>query len=182
LSYTHTYDTYHLLGKVSPTIMAHCVHLTDEEIELLRTNEVYVAHCPQSNTNLSSGIAPIRHLLQRGVRVGLGSDIAGGCSLSLFRAMCEAIQVSKLYQVLIDSQMAPLTLNEVFYMGTKGGGSFFGKVGSFETGYALDAIILDDSYLRHEEKLTLSQRLERILYLSDDHTLVGKYVDGYPII
>lgn len=181
-SYTHTYHAYQLLGNPTPTIMAHCVHLTEEEILLLKNNGVYVAHCPQSNTNLSSGIAPIRHLLQQGIRIGLGSDIAGGSSLSLFRAMCEAIQVSKLYQVLIDQQMPPLTISEVFYMATKGGGSFFGKVGSFEAGYALDAIILDDAHLRHQEKLTLNQRLERLIYLADDRSLVGKYVDGYPIL
>lgn len=57
--------------------MAHCVHLTNEEIKLLVNNNVYVAHCPTSNVNLSSGIAPIRKLLVNGFKVGLATDISG---------------------------------------------------------------------------------------------------------
>lgn len=180
--YGHAYEQYGLFGNHSPTIMAHCVHPIDTEMDLMEASGIYVAHCPQSNINLSSGIAPIRKMLDRHFRVGLGTDIAGGASLSLFRAMCDAIQVSKLYHVLVDSSASPLTVPEVFYMATKGGGDFFGNVGHFEAGACFDAIILDDSSLKSSRHFTLSERLERLIYLSTPEHIIGKYVNGISIL
>ena len=54
---------------------------------------------------------------------------------------------------LADDRLKPLTAQEAFYLGTKGGGAFFGKVGSFETGYELDAVVLNDESLRHPQPL-----------------------------
>ncbi len=62
---------------------AHCVHSSDEEIALMKKQGVYIAHCPQSNTNLASGISPVRRYLDEGLHIGLGSDIAGGTSVSI---------------------------------------------------------------------------------------------------
>ena len=87
-------------------------------------------HCPQSNTNLSSGIAPTRRYIEEGLHIGLGTDIAGGHSLSMLRAIADAIQVSKLRWRLVDDSLKPLSLEEAFYMATMGGGAFFGKVGT----------------------------------------------------
>lgn len=180
--YGEAYDQFGLFGGADcPTIMAHCVHCPDEEIALIKERGVYIAHCPQSNSNLASGIAPVRRYLDEGLHVGLGSDVAGGTVLSIFRAMAEAIQVSKLRWRLVDDTQKPLTVEEVFYMGTMGGGSFFGKVGSFLPGYAFDAVILDDSSLPHPQPLNPKQRLERFIYLSDDRNIIGKYVDGNKI-
>ena len=176
--YGDAYDQFGLFGGSCPTIMAHCVHSSDEELHLIKDQGVYIAHCPQSNTDLSSGIAPIRKYLDMDLHVGLGTDIAAGFSLSMFRAMADAIQVSKLRWRLADQTLAPLTLNEAFYMATIGGGSFFGKVGSFEKGYEFDALILDDSRIRHPQEITARDRLERLVYLADDRNLTGKYVQG----
>lgn len=60
--------------------------------------------------------------------------------------------------------MSFLTLPEVFYIATKSGGSFFGKVGSFEPGYEFDALVIDDTELNHDN-YTLLERLERAFYL-----------------
>ena len=49
-------------ASVCPTIMAHCVHSTDEEIQMIKDQGVYIAHCPESNTDIASGIAPVRRL------------------------------------------------------------------------------------------------------------------------
>ena len=57
--------------------MAHCVYLTDREMEMIRGNGVYIAHCPQSNINISSGIAPVRRMLDRGLCVGSGHGYRG---------------------------------------------------------------------------------------------------------
>lgn len=144
----------------------------------MKNNQVYVAHCPQSNMNLSSGIAPVRRFLSEGIPTGLGSDMAAGYSTSIFRAMADAIQCSKMRWRLVDDTQKPLTVEEAFYLGTKGGGAFFGKVGSFEEGYEFDALILDDSNIAHPQELTVRDRLERMIYLSDDRHITEKYVSG----
>lgn len=179
VSYGAAYDRFGLFGKLSPTVMAHCVWSSEEEIALMKQNGVFIAHCPASNMNVASGIAPIRRYLDSGMNVGLGSDVAGGQSESIFTAMVEALQVSRLYWRHVDSGKQPLNVAEVFYMATKGGGEFFGKVGSFETGYECDAIVIDDSLLPHPQELTLTERLERAIYLSGDiKALKAKYCRG----
>lgn len=177
--YGESYDRYGLFGgEGCPTVMAHCVYSGKGELDLIKKRGVFIAHCPQSNTNLSSGVAPVRTFLEMGLRVGLGSDIAGGFSPSIFRAMSDAVQVSKLRWRLLDDSLKPLTMPEAFYLGTKGGGAFFGKVGSFEKDYEFDAVVLNDSSLRTPMELTAQQRLERVIYLSDDRIVAAKYVAG----
>lgn len=180
--YGDAYDRFGLFGGDGcPTVMAHCVYSDEREQERMKERGVWVAHCPESNINLSSGVAPVREFLEKGIRVGLGSDLAGGSSDSIFRAMAHAIQASKMRWRMKDEKLAPLTVEEVFYMATKGGGSFFGNVGSFEPGYELDAVVLDDSGLKHPQPLTVRERLERICYLSDERQVAAKYVAGEQI-
>ncbi len=176
--YGDAYHSFGLFGGDAPTIMAHCVLSTEEEQALMKAQGVYIAHCPASNTNLASGIAPAGKYLREGQRIGLGSDVAGGTHLSIFRAMADAIQVSKLRWRLQDQSIAPLTAAEAFYMGTVGGGSFFGKVGSFEPGYEVDAVALDDSRLQIPRPLTPTQRLEKVIYLSQPEDVAHKLVRG----
>lgn len=176
--YADAYDSFGLFGGDTKTIMAHCVLSGEEETALMKERGVWVAHCPQSNTNLSSGVAPVRRYLDRGLNVGLGSDVAGGSQLSILRAMADAVQVSKLRWRLQDEGLKPLTVPEAFWLGTVGGGSFFGKVGSFAPGYALDAVVLDDARLAGPRPLTAAQRLERAVYLAEDRDVVKKFVDG----
>ena len=204
--YTGAYADFGLLE--GPAVMAHCVWCDEKEMDLLSEKGVYIAHCPQSNTNLSSGIAPVRRFLEKGIPLGLGSDVAGGVHTSIFRAMTDAIQVSKLrHQGLMQKGTsilridgAPsrtsgsqfekaLTLEEAFYLGTAGGGSFFGKLrngdggsaGSFEPGWDFDALIMDDSSLGGPVRAKLRERLEKVIYLSDDRQIIGKYVRGVSV-
>ena len=180
--YGEAYDQFGLFGgEQCPTVMAHCVYSSDAELSLMKERGVFIAHCPQSNTNLSSGIAPTRRYLEKGLHIGLGTDIAGGHSLSMLRAIADTIQVSKLRWRLVDNSLQPLSLEEAFYMATMGGGAFFGKVGTFAEDYEFDALILDDSRLRHPQPLTARERLERLIYLSDDNCITGKYVSGNKI-
>lgn len=176
--YSSVYDHYGLFGQ-QPTIMAHCIHNTEHEIELMQKNRVFVAHCPSSNNNLASGIAPIRTFLDKGIPVGLATDVSGGHLTSIVKVMALAIQVSKLkWQTSGRDDLAPLQLSEAFYMGTKGSGSFFGKVGSFEQGYEFDALIIDDSNLTDSNPRTLVERLERFIYKSTESNIVDRYVAG----
>ena len=186
--YGDSYNEYDLFGKNDDintdvkTVMAHCVWSSDEETELMRKNGVFVAHCPASNMNLTSGIAPIRKYLDLGLNIGLGSDVAGGHSDSIFRAITDAIQVSKMYFRMVNEDFKPLVFSEAFYLATKGGGKFFGKVGSFEEGFEFDAVILDDSVLPHPQELNLAERMERAVYLGlDGKDVTAKFVAGRKI-
>lgn len=177
--YGDGYDRYGLFGGQARTVMAHCVYSTDEEVERIRKNGVWVAHCPNSNMSIASGIAPIRRYLEEDIRVGLGSDVAGGQTESMFRAITDAIQVSKLRWRYLDPSAIPLSFAESFYLATKGGGSFFGKAGSYERNYEFDAVVLDDSSVPHPGKLSLTERLERAVYLGLDQSgILAKYVRG----
>jgi len=176
-NYASVYDKFNLFGQ-RRTIMAHCIHNTDEEIDLMAKNGVYAAHCVHSNFNLSSGIMPVRKFLDKKVPVGLGSDISGGHEISIPKVMAASIQASKMKWLETDKKLKPLTLLEVFYLATKGGGSFFGKVGSFEKGYEMDCLIIDDSNLGIYRELTVEERLEKFIYLGDDRNIVDRYVAG----
>lgn len=185
LFYGEAYDDYDLFGKNDDadtdvkTIMAHCVWSTDDEVKLMKDNGIFIAHCPASNMNLTSGIAPARKYLDDGINIGLGSDVAGGHSESVFRAITDAVQVSKMYFRMVDEAYCPLLFSEALYMATKGGGKFFGKVGSFEDGYEFDAIVLDDSVLPHPQEINLAERVQRAVYLGlDEKKLIAKYVAG----
>lgn len=174
--YADAYDRYGLFGQ-TPTVMAHCVWSDGDELELMRQRGIMVAHCPTSNLNIASGIAPIRRFLDAGIPVGLGSDVSGGHDFSIFRMMVYAVQMSKLlYQR--DKSCAFLTLSEAFWMATKSAGRFFGKVGSFEPDYDFDALVIDDSDLLVDDGYTLLQRLERFVYVGDDRHIVARYCQG----
>ena len=179
--YGEAYQRFGLFGGDHPCIMAHCVHSTDRELELIRQNGVFIAHSPESNMNLASGVAPVSRYLEFGLNVGLATDVAGGSSLSLLRAMMHAIQASKLRWRLLDDSIRPLSLEQAFYLATVGGGAFFGKVGRFAEGYDFDAVVLDDSSLFHPQPLDPRSRLERAVYLADDRHIAAKYVAGKKI-
>ena len=171
------YDHFGLL--TSHTVMAHFIYPTRHEMELIKERGVTIAHCPQSNGNVAAGIPPIRQMLDLGVKVGLGSDIAGGYSVSIFRAMSEAVYLSKLQWLRSEKKDSFLSVPESFYLGTKGGGQFFGKVGSFETGYELDAIVIDDrSLCVPADRLSTEERVERVIHLSDDRNIIARFVSG----
>ena len=91
----------------APTIMAHCVHSTDEEIQMIKDQGVYIAHCPESNTDIASGIAPIRRYLDMGLHVGLGTDVAGGFSLFHVPRNCRCHPGFQLRWRLMDQTQAP---------------------------------------------------------------------------
>jgi guanine deaminase len=182
--YGEAYDQYGLLGSSEPSLMAHVVHPTDVEFELLTRRNVMVAHCPQSNMNAAGGVAPILDMVGAGIKVGLGTDMAGGCNLSLMRAMTDAIQASKLRWVYTKRNGDPfakkqfLTVANAFYLATKGGGTFFGNVGSFEKDYEFDAVVLDDAPLADFILRSVSDRFQRVLWRHNEDTIHAKYIQG----
>lgn len=180
--YGDAYEQFGLFGDGYPCIMAHCVHSNAAEQALMQKNGVFIAHSPESNMNLASGVAPINRFLDHGLRVGLATDVAGGSHESMLRAITHAIQASKLRWRLYDQTVKPLSFERAFYLATLGGGAFFGKVGSFMDGYEFDAVVLDDARLDHPQPLSVRARLERAAYLADERDLTAKFVSGEKIL
>jgi 5-methylthioadenosine/S-adenosylhomocysteine deaminase len=127
----------------SRLLACHCVHLTEEDIGLLKKYEVKVAHNPESNMKLASGIAPVPKLLKKGVCVGIGTDgCASNNNLDLFHEMSMAAKLGKVSM----NDSAVMDAKSILRMATIGGAKALGlseKTGSIETGKKADIIILD---------------------------------------
>lgn len=177
-SYSDVYFKHNLLGRTK-TLMAHAIYLTEEEELLAKETNLTLVHCPDSNINVRSGIMPVRRYLNMGLRIGLGSDIGGGHKIAMNEAMVRAIQLSKLLS-LDDKLQQPLSVSEAFYLGTKGGGLFFGKTGSFEKGFWCDALVVEDEAMI-AERYCLEDRLEKFIYTGDDRNILARYVEGEKI-
>ena len=102
-SYSHVYDTHGLL--TSKIVLAHCVHLSPEERTLIKERQSKVSHCPVSNTSISSGLCPVREMLDAGIDVGLGTDVSGGYSTSILVAAREAAMVSRTLAALTPEEL-----------------------------------------------------------------------------
>lgn len=178
IDYADAYERFGLFGGDCPTVMAHCVHPSEREIRHYVEKNIFVAHCPESNVNIASGIAPVRKLLDAGVKLGLGSDVAGGSNLSMFAALRLAIRSSKLYWQMLDRDSKPVTLDEALYAATAGGGAFFGKTGSLEEGYEFDAVAVSPGRFPSPRVLPLRDSLEQLLYLADERDIEAKFVSG----
>ena len=141
-SYTHVYDNHGLLGP--KTILAHAVHLSEEEVDLVKKRESKISHCPASNSAITSGTAKIRNFLDKGIEVGLGTDMSGGYSPSILEAVRQASLVSR-HVAMSGDDSAKLSIEEVLYLGTKGGAKVVGlpdKIGSFGVGMDWDAQLI----------------------------------------
>ena len=160
--YWETYAKYGLWN--DSTVMAHCVWSDPRERAAMREAGVTAVHCADSNQNLCSGVAPVRAMLQEGVKVALGSDIAGGDHLSMFDVVAAAIRASKARRVLDSWETDFLTVAEGLYLGTSAGAAYFGEAPGFAPGNALHALVLDDSALPAPGPLTAAQRVERCVY------------------
>ncbi|KAJ3535402.1 hypothetical protein NMY22_g6510 [Coprinellus aureogranulatus] len=95
-SYAGVYDQFGLLRE--GTILAHAVHLTPGEVDLIKQRGAGISHCPTSNFNLRSGIAPVGKFLDKGIKVGLGTDVSGGFSTSILSEIQHASMASKVLQ------------------------------------------------------------------------------------
>ena len=138
--------TQHLarLGLLDENLIAvHCVVLSEADQKTLAAAGVKVAHCPESNMKLASGVAPVVELLRRGVCVGLGTDgCASNNNLDLFQEMDSAAKLHKVHRL----DPTVMDARTVFRMATRGGARVLGlesRVGSLEAGKKADIIILD---------------------------------------
>jgi guanine deaminase len=136
-SYTAVYDSAGILTHRS--IMAHCIHLSSDETALLAARGTNVAFCPYSNRTLRSGTMPYRKLRDAGLNIALGTDVAGGPSLSMLEQMHEAMT------------SAGLDPSEALYLATLGGAKALGladRIGNFDAGKDADFIVVDQQAVR----------------------------------
>ena len=160
------------------TLMAHCVWSDKRERDAMRDAGVTVVHCPDSNVNVCSGTAPVRTMLQEGLKVALGTDIAGGDHISMFDAVTAAIRASKVRQMTDPARPDFLTVAEAWYLGTSAGAAFFGDAPGFAPGNALHAIVLSDDELPQSHPLSPAERLERCMYRRQKDAIRAVWSDG----
>ncbi|XP_066021752.1 guanine deaminase-like isoform X2 [Pocillopora verrucosa] len=182
-SYTAVYDKHNLLN--GKTYMAHCCHSTEEEINLMLERNSAVAHCPTSNFNIRSGVADIRHYLNKKIKVGLGTDVSGGESPSMLVAIRDCVKASNVISFGKSEEFTALTYEEAFFLATLGGSQVLGlddKIGNFKVGKDFDALLIDvevpDSPFDCFDADDSKDAVQKFLYLGDDRNIRQVYVAG----
>ena len=160
--YWETYAKYGLWNR--RTLMAHCVWSDARERQAMKDAGVTVVHCADSNQNICSGTAPVRVMLDEGLKVALGSDIAGGDHLDMFDVTASSIRASKARRMLDGWETPFLTVAEGWYLATSAGAAYFGEKPGFAPGNPLHAMVLADDALPQPRPLTPAERLERAVY------------------
>lgn len=176
-NYTDVYHQAGLTGKRS--IFAHGIHLSTDECECLAKTQSGIAHCPTSNQFLGSGYLNLTQLEQFNIKVGLGTDIGGGTSFSMFRTIASAYEVQQARGRSLDPFKA-------LYLATLGGAKVLdleGTIGNFAVGNEADFILIDPEAtpllkLRSQYCKTLFEELFVLNTLGDDRCIAATYSLG----
>ena len=174
--YWETYAKYGLW--TSRAVMAHCVWSDARERQAMRDAGVTAVHCADSNQNICSGVAPVRAMLNEGVKVALGSDIAGGDHLHMFDVVAASIRASKARRVLDNWETDFLTVPEGWYLATSAGAAYFAEQPGFAPGNHLHALVLADDDLPQPHPMTPQERLERAVYLRQGGAIRAVWSEG----
>lgn len=175
------------------TVLAHSNHIEDDDADLIKQTQAGVAHCPLSNFYFANAVFPLRAMLDRGLHVGLGTDIAGGHSPSVFDACRHAMTASKALNDGVDARIAAeqrgrpdsaISFREAFWLATVGAGEVLDlRVGKLAVGYQFDAIVIDtraagsDIYIDTAEDAP-EDRLQKIIYNARRNNISRVWVDG----
>ncbi len=160
------------------TILAHGNFIDGPDVATILEAGAGVAHCPLSNVYFSDAVFPLRRMLERGVHVGLGTDISGGASPSILENARHAVIASRSLESGVDPRLPRASRRKpdsridaatAFWLATVGGGIALDlPIGAFREGYQFDAIVLDgntpDSNLRLEESAAPDEVLQKIVY------------------
>ena len=176
-NYLDVYDHYELLGQRS--VFAHGIHLDDSEWQRLAETDSAISFCPRSNLFIGSGLFNLHKAHQHNVKVGFGTDVAGGDSFSILQTINEAYKVQQL-------QGESLSAFQSLYMATLGGAKSLDlddKIGNFETGKEADFVIMDYQAtplikFKIDHCTTLEERLFTLLMLGDDRCIKETYAVG----
>lgn len=157
------------------TALAHGVHLSDADIDILAERGTGIAHCPQSNFKLASGAARLPHMLAAGVRVGLGTDgAASNNDLNMWGEINSAAIVHK----LINSDPTAADAPTVLSLATRGGADILGlgdKLGSLEAGKRADLVLID---LEQPHLVPLYDIYSHLVYAVDRGDVTTVIIDG----
>lgn len=165
--YLGVYEDHGLVG--SRSLFAHCIHLSEGEWGRMARHDAAVAHCPDSNFFLGSGCMPLRQATERGIRVGLGTDMGAGRTFSLRRVAASAYDAALVVQ-------APVAPEELLWRATVGGALALGLegVGRIAPGYEADLVAVDvPGHVAAEEGL-----LDALLFRRDSGPVRATYVRG----
>ena len=179
------------------TVLAHSNHVTDDDASLISHSHAGIAHCPLSNAYFANAVLPVRHLVDRAVRIGLGTDIAGGASPSLLGQCHDAVTVSRLLNDGVDRRRPPIERGAAgsaidttfaFWLATVGGASVLGApIGLIATGLRFDAVLVDTAShrgsLRVWPEVDSAERIfEKIVRLAGPADIEAVWVDGRPTL
>lgn len=173
-------DVYHHYGLTgSKSVFAHCVHLEDEEWDCMHQTDSAIAFCPTSNLFLGSGLFPLKKTWDKGVKVGLGTDIGAGTSFNQLQTLNEAYKVQQL-------QGEKLSAFEALYHATLGGAkalSLDDRLGNFNIGKEADFVVLDLNttalqQLRQSRAKNIEDAFFALTMLGDDRNIAATYVYG----
>ncbi|NOR66062.1 MAG: guanine deaminase [Woeseiaceae bacterium] len=176
-SYLDVYEHFGLVRERS--VFAHCLHLDDRDRKSLSEHGGAIAFCPTSNLFLGSGLFDLRSANDKGIRVGLGTDVGGGTSLSVLRTASEA------YKVLhLRGQTLPPF--DALYLATLGAARALyleDKIGNFEPGKEADFVVLDSratsiTARRLSKSDDVAEKLFALIMLGDDRSVVATYLMG----
>jgi guanine deaminase len=189
---TDSLDRFGLLGR--HTVLAHSTLITAEDMATIGARGSGIAHCPLSNAYFSSAVFPLKAALDKGLHVGLGSDISGGPSGSLFDNMRSALMVARMLELGVDPKLGPsersrhagarIDFRDAFYCATTGGGVALDlPVGKFSPGYQFDAMVIDTTDERGTIRLwdDLDQGetvLQKIIYTASKPNIAKVWVGG----
>ncbi len=178
-SYLDIYDGHGLLRERA--VYAHCIHVDRQDRQRLAATGAAMAFCPTSNLFLGSGLFDLDAASDLGVRVGIGTDIGGGTSLSMLRTLDEAYKVCQ----LAGQKLSPL---RAFYLATLGGARALyldDRIGSFDAGKEADFVVLDPAATpllarRLGKAEAIAERLFAFIVLGDDRAVHATHVLGAP--
>ncbi len=162
-------------------LAAHCVHLDDADLELWREYDVAVAHCPASNAKLASGIAPLRAMLDRGIRVGLGTDgPASNDGLDLFADMRLAAALAR----LAGASATALTAAEALWLATGAAADAIGRpdLGQLAVGRRADLVHVDTGHLAFEPVGDPGDLLAHLVWSGGGRYVRDVWVGGRPVV
>ena len=158
-----------------PTLAAHCVHLSEKDMEILAAHGVSAVHCPTSNLKLACGIAPVVEMLKSGVNVCLGTDGAGSAGdLNMIEEMRLAALLAKVKSGDPQALAAPEALSLATWRGAAALG--WGKeLGTIEPGRRADGVMirLDQAHLVPDHDL-----LANLVYAAQGADVDTVFVDG----
>jgi guanine deaminase len=176
-SYLDVYERFELVRERS--VFAHCIHMGDDDRKLMARKGAAMAFCPSSNLFLGSGLFDMQATRRCGIHVGVGSDVAGGTSLSMLRTLSDAYKVLQL-------QEQPLCAFSAFHLVTLGSAralSLEGRLGNFTEGKEADFVVLDPSQSsilkrRLGAARDIAVKLFSLCILGDKKIIDGPYLVG----